>query len=409
MRRITLISVILIYCTNVCQVSAQQIINYTTIRIDPSITSGDILADEVFDSVDYIPLETNKKSIFGAIQQLVVTSDRFILADQETNNIFIFLKTGKFVAKIIRLPIERKIFWVDQQNREIVFIIGNDEYQYFSYEGKKLRQKRLSKLGFTENLTFFSDSVIAYSAYIVNDKLFKDTVNHEIFLVKNNKVFAEFLPYNMKNEALTLNNLPNREQGPFFTSGNLNWVYFARPYDYTVYELTPSSLIEKYNFVFPNVNSFNRKDFYDPVFKIDARKYFRAHPQLVSRISHIYKLGEVLSFNLNSVSKSFGPFLYNIQTQTLCPFQNIIPGEKSFNLPVNDGKELKGSPDEGIICCDGEYFYTAISSVSFLSQEDANKKNMLTPNYPQALVQYLKKANKTDNPIIVQIRPKGSF
>jgi 6-bladed beta-propeller len=409
MRKITLIAIILIYCTNFCQVSAQQTVDYTTIRIDPTLATGDMMVDEVVESVDFIPLETNKKSIFGAIQQLVVTSDRFILADQETNNILIFLKNGKFVAKINRLPIERKIFWVDQKSKEIVFIVGNDNFQYFSYEGKRLRQKRISKLGFTENLTFFPDSIIAYSAYMVNDKLFKDTVNHEITLVKNNKVLAEFLPYNMKKEALTLNNLPNQEQGPFFLSGNFNWAYFARPYDYTVYELSVSSLREKYKFVFPNANSFNRKDFNDPVFQADARKYFRVHPQLVSRISHVYKLGDILSFKLNSVGKSFGPFIYNIQTQTLCPFQNIIPGEKSFNLPVNKGKELTGSPDEGIICCDGEYFYSSISSVSFLTQQASNEKSTLKVNYPQTLAQYFKKANKMDNPVIVQIRPKNSF
>ena len=75
-----------------------------TIRIVPSSCQAEVGAADLFEEINYVPLETTKKSIFGAIQQLIVTKDHFILSDRETNCIFVFFKNGKFCAKIMRQP-----------------------------------------------------------------------------------------------------------------------------------------------------------------------------------------------------------------------------------------------------------------------------------------------------------------
>ena len=56
----------------------------TTIRIDPAhARSG--TASQIFEEVNYIPLETTKESLFGKIDQLAVTEDYFIMQSQLTN------------------------------------------------------------------------------------------------------------------------------------------------------------------------------------------------------------------------------------------------------------------------------------------------------------------------------------
>jgi hypothetical protein len=71
----------------------------TTLRIDPSSARGGTVS-QLFDEVNFIPLETIKESLFGRIDQLEVTDKYFVILDDNTNSILIFDKTGKFHAKI---------------------------------------------------------------------------------------------------------------------------------------------------------------------------------------------------------------------------------------------------------------------------------------------------------------------
>lgn len=379
----------------------------SSIRIIPTNYAPEISASEVFEEINYVPLETTKRSVFGALQQLIVTKDHFILSDRETNCIFVFYKNGKFLSKIVRQPSERQLFWVDQNKQEIIFMIGMKSFHYYSYNGSKLRVETKSKLEFSVDSHFFQDGITAYSAYIVNEKFFKDTVNHEVLLARNDKVYASFLPYNMKNSALTTDNLPNREQGPFFASGNSSWVYYARPYDYNVYKVTTSDMYEKFTFVFPSENSFSKANFNDPLFKRDARQYFRSNPDLISRISHIYQIDSCISFKLTTAGKKFGPMLYNLKNQTLVSFLSINPDSKSYFMPVNDSKDVSGFADQGALYCDGKYFYSSVSSSALIVRRKQNiDKNIM---YPKVLSAYFEKASMMDNPVILQIKPKQSF
>ncbi|MEO9021742.1 MAG: 6-bladed beta-propeller [Ginsengibacter sp.] len=49
----------------------------TTIRIDPANARGGTTS-QIFDEVNYIPLETTKESLFGQIDQLAVTEKYFV-------------------------------------------------------------------------------------------------------------------------------------------------------------------------------------------------------------------------------------------------------------------------------------------------------------------------------------------
>ena len=88
-----LITVSFIFC------SLFSIAQPTTIRIDPAHARGGT-ASQIFEKVNFIPLETTKESLFGKIDQLAVTKDYFIILDEQTNSILIFKKNGKFHAKI---------------------------------------------------------------------------------------------------------------------------------------------------------------------------------------------------------------------------------------------------------------------------------------------------------------------
>src|SRR5690606_790590 len=70
-----------------------------TLRIDPTTASGGNMS-QVFDEINFIPLETTKESIFGDIGQLEVTENLFIVFDHDTKCILIFDRKGKYKTKI---------------------------------------------------------------------------------------------------------------------------------------------------------------------------------------------------------------------------------------------------------------------------------------------------------------------
>src|SRR3954467_7786076 len=87
-------------CFTAFPLSAQKVISVDTshvdtLRIDPLNSFGGS-ASEVFETANYIPLETTKESLFGSIDQLEVTDQYFIILDQNTNCILFFKKDGKY-------------------------------------------------------------------------------------------------------------------------------------------------------------------------------------------------------------------------------------------------------------------------------------------------------------------------
>src|SRR5687768_960534 len=66
-----------------------------TLRIDPESSRGAAVS-QVFDEVQFIPLETTKESLFGSVSQLEVTDKNYIIYDYDTRSIFIFSKEGKY-------------------------------------------------------------------------------------------------------------------------------------------------------------------------------------------------------------------------------------------------------------------------------------------------------------------------
>jgi len=71
-----------------------------TLRIDPDNARGGT-ASQIFDSLEFIPLETTKESLLGSIDQLEIVDSFFIILDMRgSHSILIFNRNGKFHARI---------------------------------------------------------------------------------------------------------------------------------------------------------------------------------------------------------------------------------------------------------------------------------------------------------------------
>jgi len=74
-----------------------------------------LTAEDIFAQIEFIPLETNRTSLFANIDDIIILSDRYIILDRETNVVLIFEKSGKFIGKFDRQYNEKDIKFSKRQ------------------------------------------------------------------------------------------------------------------------------------------------------------------------------------------------------------------------------------------------------------------------------------------------------
>lgn len=101
-----------------CALKAQTTV---TFRLDPGNARGGSTG-QIFDSVQFIPLETSKESLFGSIDQLEMTDSLFIILDVRGHSILLFFRTGKFYKRIATGGIDKYFYWFTLDNTKVRII-----------------------------------------------------------------------------------------------------------------------------------------------------------------------------------------------------------------------------------------------------------------------------------------------
>ena len=142
--------------------SAQYALNQSVIRIDPERTpNGTMKMSDLIESIEYIPLETNKNCLIGDIKRnnFLKLSENYILVDcTVSQSFYLFNRSGKFIAKIGGLgggPGEytrysASIFSIDEKNKQIILAksIGREnlcQLMYYDLNGKYIRSLSVDK------------------------------------------------------------------------------------------------------------------------------------------------------------------------------------------------------------------------------------------------------------------------
>lgn len=116
-----------------------------SIHIDPAnVSKGRLMLSDLVESVEYIPLETKDNCLIGHISCFDVSKNYILLYCSQTNNVFLFKRDGRFVAKIgssgqgpqeyLRL---NNVF-IDETKNELILCSFN-KHLFFSLSGKFLR------------------------------------------------------------------------------------------------------------------------------------------------------------------------------------------------------------------------------------------------------------------------------
>lgn len=395
--------------------------NAKDLYFQPGFASG-ASASKVFEEINYIPLQTTKKSLFGRIRKLLVSDEYYIIWDGDTDCIYFFDKKGKFVHKYrprrciiksVQLDKRRNAVFISGSNKKFNFSQAeiekmmedptNKSFAKFTWSGyydlKDVRKEKVQELdGFSLSLVspvIFNNNWWAYS-YISADRKWKEATGHELNVYDGEKTIAEYFPYNKKNDVFNY----RANQVSFFPTDSSEELLFTRPFYHSIYRLTKDSAARLYTLIMPLEISLPKAFFTHPFrTRNDVDQYRSQNGGLVWGISNVYKTQHYLLFSLD-YNKSWREryFLYDESTGKFYNTGKINSDSTNAYLPVLPGN---------VQYSDGEYLYTSISSSIMFQSKDNNTSR--EPQYQPELKQYFEKGTRTDNPVIIQLKLKNKI
>lgn len=386
------------------------------------IYAGGLPISKIFEEVNYIPLQTNNKCLFGKIKKLIVSDAYFIIWDTDTNAIYFFNKKGEFVKKYRPPNCNIKSVQLDKK-RNAIFISGSNKNFDFSpveiekmledpinktfarftwsayYDLNNVQDEKVEKLkGFSLSLidpTIFNGQWWAYS-YVFSNRKFNDKTDNELKVYDGEKPIREYFLYNKKNDAFYY----KPERVSFFPTNDTASLLFTRPYQYNIYRLTKDSASILYRLILPMENSLPKAFFTHPFHtRNDILQYKELNGSIVWDIANVYKIQNLLFFSLN-YNKSWRDrnFLFDESTGRFYNTSKISGDSTNAYLPVLISN---------IQFADDEYLYSsATSGTMFLSKDNNQLRN---PKYSPVMQKYFEAGKRTDNPVIIQLKLKNKI
>jgi len=420
----TKIATISIFC--MCLIINANAQKPVTIRVDPANASGES-SSHIFDQIDFIPLESTKRSLFGQIDKLLVTKDYFIILDNtSTFSIFIFNRDGSFHAKISNQnsAILPYFSYEKEKNRLLIFFLNQSAIppqvmasamnnplevlklyskyafaRYFDMNGRLLNEKA-SSTAIADNFeTARLSPYITATSFFLADKRLPDSTGYQLSIMKNGRSYKSWFPYNTNKDMARCGRAAGG--GGFSQADNDSSFYFTRPLDYVIYKVTGDSVQPLYQFIFPLKNTIPETYFTDTFnTEKDREAYFLKNPDLIKIISDVYAFNKTILFKVSSVRDVF---IYGLRSGNLFSLNRLAPDIATSWLPLfGDRYNIKQ-----IEAKEKEYVYISLSSYEmFKAKEIAGDKHL---SYPKVLDAYFKSQTRKSNPVIIQLKPKGDL
>ncbi len=383
------------------KLDAQKIID---IRIDPNNATGGT-AMHVFDSIKYIPLETTKESLFANIDQLEVDDDYFFINDMSQRSILIFYQNGNFYKRI-RTGAQNKFFGYFTLDREHKQIIADNNFSgdllVYDYNGNLVTHFPCPKnIG---SVYRFPNDTYVYRLERPGDPKEKAEIPFDIAYSKGpNKIVKYSNGYN----AAFQDGRYNTPDNPLSYSGQQNSCMFSVPFDYNVFELSDTGIINQYQFIFPMQYSLPKNFSTDSSLgggkRADMVYSNREWANKIHAISGLHHVDDYLLFYGETSHIVFGNdwnYLYNLKHKTLLSFSKVSADSSSFYFP------LLGSVYETIECIHDKKIYSAFPAFRLFSFKDANGHAI---KYPEALEKLFISGSKNSNPILVEMELKKNL
>lgn len=346
-------------------------------------------ASELVESYKYIPLETKEESFMGYIRKVVFYEDRIYIRDVETNSVYIFDLTGKYINKVGKkgqAPGEFTTLLFGMvidpfNNRLLVYDQGNRKMNYFTLDGDYL---------FSRNVPMILDGSFVFAS--PNCILVSNHKNIE------NGYLGEWDDYRIVQLDSTLqiagggykydDNVYAKCLFPIFPTSNVD-ILFQPMFTNDFYSVSPKGLKRRYSIDYSRFDNvidtarINRMtdggEIYDYMF---ATTY--VEPQSVETKDFFW-----FKTYPQSDSKAFNTF-YDKNSKRSISFRKMVY-DVDFMFTY-------------IESCYEDYFVGVVEPASLKSLREAYIENNM-PGTPEVM-QMIEKLKDDDNSVLVLFKPK---
>ncbi len=393
-----------------CQPAKIDSSNMLTLRLNLQDARGASVS-QVFENVNFIPLETTKESLFGNISQLKTLKGHYIIFDYDTRAVLIFSSTGKFRAKIDGRMINEgdteekgktQFYGFEirpHQEDSIIAINSNKHLHCFNLDGKRVA-KILSKDAYTRDMILPGSDAKVRPGYV--RKLGNDSTHYEFAILTKTDTLPYF-PFDIdrykKDEFW--------DGAKFFSYGIPGEMFFVNLHGFNLYKVTPSKLSLAYRIILPASNTLPQDFNTNPIYVKKRGEFFRSNPNVFYRISFAYQIHNNLYMQMScfaSPSEVKKAIIYNLKTTEMTSLQDLQPDSLSHFLPVNDAGHYYDFVNRGFLLLKDDYLYTSYSSLAMFSFKEQLGDTQKT--FSPLLDEYFKTQNRKSNPVIVQLKPK---
>lgn len=413
MRKYLFYRIFLLCCLFISTIAHSQL---TKIYLHPK-AAGNGKQSQFVDSIRFIPLEIEKGVQIVSYNNITITEKYFLIIDYPNKTVLVYSRSGSFVKKINYKKLGENFYPSYQEHtNEIVFFGNNKNYQLTPKDQLKVRldwnnprnKKYFKKYSIDLKDTSFSikkdipeqnDIIQANQLYddlycqgrITTSSLFKDSLDHELKLYKNNQLIKGYFPYNHINETRYL----YTEESTFPIPSDTAYIkYFTRPYCDTIYKMVKDSLFPSYQVVLPLENSLP-PSFYTKPFKnkTERENFNRNNGWMLHQVYGFYETPKFIHLIIGYLS-NYDSYIYHKQTGVTYKTKNIKADSSHYNLQL--------LADFNIIRKDNRLYKTqkAGDLITFFKQN----KNVAVP---KELEEFLKSNPPANTPIIVEFKLKN--
>lgn len=379
--------------------------------------SGREKQTKFIDSIRFIPLEIKEGVSVSTYYNINVTEKYLLLIDYMNKVLLIYTKNGSFVKEIKYKKLGQSFYPAyDEHSNKITFFGTNKNYSLTSRDEIKIKldwdnprnKKYFKKYSIDLEDSLFTirkvtpnekDIIRAYHFYkdyyitqeINVSSLYKDSVNYEVKLYKDNKLVKTYFPFNARNEPRFLY---SDEMVSFNRTDTSNIQFITRPYCDTIYKIINDSLFPAYQLVLPLENTLPSSFFTTASKNKTERENFHQNNGWMFHQVYNFQESDRFIFFFVVFLSNYDSFVYEKQTGNIYATKNIHADSTQYSLQL-----LK---DFGPIRI-GDKFYKPQKAGDLISFFDQNKNIPV----PKELESFLKSKPPADTPVITEFKFKN--
>ena len=387
------------------------------IFFEPKAASGGLQSDFI-EYKDIVIFENTRESRFDDFSQIIPTGNNYIVMDYSNKKILLFDIKGKYLQQVNFKERIGTVQYNKEQNRleaislNKMYELSSKDYaqiieHFDNPKNWKYFRKYYLDLKDTARFIFHRQQIngmemlraepfingLKIISKVTVDKNFEKEEDYELKIFKGDSLVKKYFPYNKRNDSRYI----YEDSGINVTRSvkpARKWV--SRPYDYTVYQLTPDSLFKVYEFVLP-LDRAMPFEFYKTEFKDKTEKnnYKRQNKKLISNITLTTNTNRYLKLMTRSLNYENKEYLFDTKTKTIYDNQKITPDSLTFLLPILNSYSYSNN----------ENHFIRLTAKMALEMIASGKTKGI--KYPDRLDEYLKNVDKDTNPVLILFEYKN--